>query len=743
MRRNGFLDRLGDALGRGRVGSMVMVTGVAIACMAVAVVLVAAAADAPPPGFWLVPVLMSVGWICAIALLWRMVRLAVEHAQSAEQAAAALPRVQATHQRLVDAVDAIPAGFALYDANERLVHYNSAAAVIVPYLENPDQTLIGLSFEEVLTLLEPRFRAIAPDLDLVHWRADLLRRFRERKSVDMLWANDRIVRISQVGVPSGGTVRIWVDVTDLKRSEEAARAAQAHFDALVSSLSDTVFSADRSGRINYLGSGKTLLGYAPEEILGRAPREVFHPDDLPRLDECIARLGRERGVPVALTFRGICKDGTIRHLEVRMTAPKAPDNLGGELAITGTIRDVQAQHELAERLRYEVQRLDSVVQSTGAHIVLVDRNMRIIMANKGFLSIMPGAAMEDVIGRPMRDVINSPVDQEVFDAWFAAAASEPINGIEYEKVWTDHEGRQRLYHITANPVRDGQGCVQHIVFLSVDETERRAAELQLFAASRLATLGEMASGVAHEINQPLTIIRFGVENLQEHLKDMPPQTTLAAAAALIDEKLSRIIGQTDRAATIIGDLKGFARKSDEAPGLFDVSASLAAAAHLLREQLRVSDVDLVLAFDAACPPVLGNSSRLQQVVINLILNARDAIVDHGVAAGGRAQAGTIRLRTQYVVATGKVIATVEDDGHGIPGDVLSRVFEPFFTTKPTGKGTGLGLSVSYQIIRQMGGTIAAENRAEGGARFTIALDAAPGGIAAGMLSMDLASWAAA
>jgi len=731
-------DQLGDAIGRVRAGGVVVVSGLAIVCTAVSVILVAAVEPVGRSGslLWLVPVVMSAGWAGTIILLRRVARLALEHTQSAEQATASLAKLQATHQRLVAAVEAVPAGFALYDAGERLVHYNAAAAVIVPYLENPDQPLIGLSFEEVLTLLEPRFRTIAPDLDLVHWRANLLRRFREREGADMLWANDRIVRVSQVSVPSGGTIRIWVDVTDLKRSEETARAAQLHFDALVSSLSDTVFSADRSGRINYLGSGKTLLlGYAPEEILGRAPREVFHPDDLPKLDECIARMGRERGVPVALTFRGIRKDGAIRHLEVRMAAPKAPDNLGGELAITGTIRDVQAQHEMAERLRYELQRLDSVVQSTGGHIMLVDRDMRIIMVNKGFLSVMPGKSMQDVVGRLMRDVLTSPVEQAVFDTWFAAAPSEPIKGIEYDKVWTDHGGRQRVHHITANPVRDGQGCVQHVVFLSVEETERRAAELQLFAASRLATLGEMASGVAHEINQPLTIIRFGVENLQDYLGEMGPQTTLAEVAALIDEKLSRVIAQTERAATIIGDLKGFARKSDEAPGPFNVSASFEAAVHLLREQLRVSDIDLVLTLDTGCPPVLGNSSRLQQVIINLILNARDAIVEQS----GQSRRGTIQLRTQYVAATDKVVATVEDDGHGIPDDVLPRVFEPFFTTKRTGKGTGLGLSVSYQIIRQMGGAIVAENRAEGGARFTIMLDAAPADVAADPSSTGVAA----
>ncbi|HKU97523.1 MAG TPA: PAS domain S-box protein [Vineibacter sp.] len=668
---------------------------------------------------------LAVGLVGATVLLWRVSCTAAAHHRSMVTAREAMRKVDAAQQQLSDVLNAIPLSMTLYDADERLVLINAEYLKPANY-KWLDEAMIGLTIEEVATRAELQFKQAYPDLK-ADWKTEYLRFFRAREGADRQWADGRTMRLRQAATRSGGTVRLWVDVTDLKRNEDAAHAAQKRFDMLVGSLPDTVFSSDRAGRFNYLG-GTPLLGFTPDQLLGRPARELVHPDDWPAVNDCIARMRRNRGEPVSVSFRGIGKDGAIRHLEARVTAPAAQDSLGGELAITGTIRDVQAQHEMAERLRYELRRLDSVVQSTGARILLVDRDMRIVMANREFLDAVPGRSAATVIGRPMRDVIKSPIDQAIFDAWFAAGPAEEIKGIEYENTTADPQGRRRAYHVSANPVRDEHGLVQNIVFLAVDETERRTAELQLFSTSRLATLGEMAAGVAHEINQPLTIIRFGVENLQEHLAALPAPTLLAAAIDLINDKLGRVVAQTDRAAAIITDLKSFARKSDEAPGPFDLSGAVNAAVHMLREQLRMLDVALVLDLNAECPPALGSSGRLQQVIMNLILNARDAILEGGAAGVAPPRHGTIRLRTEYAVSNGKIAAVVEDDGPGIPDKILPRLFEPFFTTKPTGKGTGLGLSVSYQIIRQMGGTIVAENRAEGGARFTVTLDAAPAGL---------------
>jgi PAS domain S-box-containing protein len=458
------------------------------------------------------------------------------------------------------------------------------------------------------------------------------------------------------------------------------------------------------------------------------PGDIVHPDDHAGLRDAVAAQRRNPGTPVTFRHRGLRKDGSLRRIEVRMTA--MTDEMGDDCVVTGVARDVEDQHAMQERLHYELQRLDSVVQSSGVSIVLIDRDLRIVMANRGFLNVRPGRTMDTVVGRPMHEVVEVAFDYGAFRSWFDAAPSQPIVPLEYQLTAANAEGAVRTYIITANPVRDAAGRVQHIVFLGVDHTDRRAAELQLFDSSRLATVGEMASGVAHEINQPLTVIRFAAENLAEQLQELSPATTPAELRALVDGKLARIIGQTERAALIIRELKNFARKPDETPQPFDVAAALQGAMQLLREQVRLSHIEEELDVEPGCPPVLGHAGKLQQVIINLIINARDAILERGAPVAPQARAGTIRIAARHRAAAGKLVVTVEDDGPGVAHAVLPRLFEPFFTTKPVGQGTGLGLSVGYQIIRQMGGTITAENRAEGGARFIITLDAMAAGPAA-------------
>jgi C4-dicarboxylate-specific signal transduction histidine kinase len=232
----------------------------------------------------------------------------------------------------------------------------------------------------------------------------------------------------------------------------------------------------------------------------------------------------------------------------------------------------------------------------------------------------------------------------------------------------------------------------------------------------------MATGMAHEINQPLAVIRMAADSLIEEL-EMPEAAAMPAELAeFVKAKLVRISNQTERASGLVNELRNVARKPTNESLPFDVGEAVRVANDLLREQLKTARID----FRVEPPPtglmVQGEASRLQQVIINLALNARDALLE-GPSRSSTGALGHIALRVSAVPAGGGTVLTIEDDGPGIPVDVLPRLFEPFFTTKPTGKGTGLGLSISYDIVKQMGGDITAQNRPEGGARFTIALPA--------------------
>ena len=246
----------------------------------------------------------------------------------------------------------------------------------------------------------------------------------------------------------------------------------------------------------------------------------------------------------------------------------------------------------------------------------------------------------------------------------------------------------------------------HAVF--TDVTARKQAEAQVIQTAKLATLGEMATSVAHELNQPLNVIRMAAGNVLRKLEKGKADPTY------LNDKLERIASQTERAAAIIDHMRMFGRKADEKPTELDPREMVRGALDLMGEQLRLAEIGVSLDLPETCPPVLGHRVQMEQVILNLLTNARDAV-------------GANENEMKIALAVGgddeDVRITVSDNGGGIPEKILGRIFEPFFTTKEMGKGTGLGLSVSYGIIRDMGGTIEAEN-AGGGAKFTITLPVA-------------------
>lgn len=378
------------------------------------------------------------------------------------------------------------------------------------------------------------------------------------------------------------------------------------------------------------------------------------------------------------------------------------------------------QQRIAVKLQSEMEQLNSLFQSTGAYSLMLDRDERIVMVNQA-LRELRGDGDRAMAGEHYSISENGGLSRETIAQWKAATSAEILKPVEYESRVVDITGDTRIIKNTATPIQDKTGRLQYVVLIGVDDTERRQAEIRLFDASRLANLGEMASGVAHEINQPLAVIRMAADSLQEELDS---EEALADPASLLDfmrEKLQRISAQTDRASGIIRELRTVARKPSDEAQPFALADAARISADLLSEQLRASRVELALHLpEGAGPTVLGQVSRLQQVVINLVLNARDAIVETALP-DTVGTLGHVSVRVFEDLKKGTATIFVEDDGSGIPETALPRLFEPFFTTKPTGKGTGLGLSISYNIVRHMHGELSAENRPEGGACFKISL----------------------
>jgi signal transduction histidine kinase len=244
-----------------------------------------------------------------------------------------------------------------------------------------------------------------------------------------------------------------------------------------------------------------------------------------------------------------------------------------------------------------------------------------------------------------------------------------------------------------------------IVLFFIREREVKEATAKIIQASKLATLGEMATSVAHELNQPLNVIRMAAGNSRRKISNG------TADFEYLSDKLERIEGQTVRAAAIIDHMRMFGREAKEEPELIDPRKVVLSALELVGEQLQLNGIEVVTELPDACLSVFGHTIQMEQVILNLLTNARDAIAESG---------GEAKITLRVFEDDKGVYITSEDTGGGIPEDALPRIFEPFYTTKAMDKGTGLGLSVGYGIVREMNGTLVAEN-IDGGARFTITL----------------------
>jgi len=284
--------------------------------------------------------------------------------------------------------------------------------------------------------------------------------------------------------------------------------------------------------------------------------------------------------------------------------------------------------------------------------------------------------------------------------------SDGTSEVEVEMVVAPLQGIER-----ASPPGEGDD----MVVFAVDRTQRRMEENKLYQMSKLASLGEVATGLAHEINQPLGVIRLAASNALAGMKKGLPADHLAA-------KLDRIIQQTVRMSRIIDHMRIFGRKSEEELQPSHPTDAVDGALQVVGAHFRLDEIEVTTQYEPDLPAVLCRQDQLEQVIINLLQNARDAINERRAAVGEHFP-GRIVVRVAGEARPGvaeQLVIEVSDNGGGIPEEMVDRIFQPFFTTKPPGKGTGLGLSVSFGIVRDHGGSLSVRNGSEG-AIFSIRL----------------------
>ncbi|MHC1788108.1 PAS domain S-box protein [Solidesulfovibrio sp.] len=375
------------------------------------------------------------------------------------------------------------------------------------------------------------------------------------------------------------------------------------------------------------------------------------------------------------------------------------------MEISLDISESKFLEEELERSRKKYQAIFSCIPT--ALFVLSRQDLTILELNarpQAFYGYEPG----ELLGTNFLDLFDEP-DTAPFEA--AIRAERPIDRVR-------HRRKNGQHFFAAVRVSTAEYPGSQVYLASVtDITSRLETEQQLIQASKMATLGEMSTSVAHELNQPMTVIQTISDYLVRKVRknQCVDQDTLTEMAEGISRHIARATG-------IINHMREFGRKSDQTVTAVDLPAVIHRTFELFSQQLKVRNIDVTFDIPGGLPPVAAQANPLEQVFMNLLLNARDA-VDERHGPGGAPGEKRIAI-TAGLDASGPrqfVTASVTDNGSGIPPEVLGRIFEPFFTTKEVGKGTGLGLSISYGIIKDYGGNILAEAVPDGGARFTIRL----------------------
>jgi PAS domain S-box-containing protein len=466
------------------------------------------------------------------------------------------------------------------------------------------------------------------------------------------------------------------------------------------------FSLDlRSQVISWNETVERVVG-APAGTLSRTALrflEFVHTDDRERLSRAVdaAAAGRRQ---FDAEFRFIRPDSE-GALWVAAKGNVLRDVDETPLRIVGTLMDVSARKQTEQELRREALLFESLNDG----VIFLDLQGNIVDWNTSAERLF-GYCKGEVLGQSWSEVLK--LAEPNLQATVLAALKR-FGRWSREVVALRKDGSESFCEVTVLPLRDADG--RHIASIGVhrDIGERRAMQAQLLVASRLASVGTLAAGVAHEINNPLAFVNANVlylgDELERHRQAVGPAT----------DELLQLVAETrqgvERIGLIVRDLKAFSRvDSEDISSVVDVRNVLAFAEKMAGKEMRqrarvVREIQPV-------PPVKANESRLGQVFLNLLLNAAQAIPD------GAAAEHEIRIRTR-TDGLGRAVVEVSDTGRGIPEDLRARVFDPFFTTKPVGEGTGLGLSICLGIVRSLGGEILLDSEVGRGSTFRVALPA--------------------
>jgi len=546
-----------------------------------------------------------------------------------------------------------------------------------------------------------------------------------------------------------GAVTIFADITERRLVQEALAESEQRFRGAFETAAHGMALVSTEGRFVKVNQSLcNIVGYSPDELMATNFQTITHKDDLERDLDSVHKLLRGEIDRYQMEKRYWHKDGHL--VWILLSVSLVRDSDGQPVHFVSQIQDITARKQAEEALRQTRDELEQrVVQRTthleqanrwleeeiarrerteetlrrerdfssalldtlGALVVVLDADARIVRFNRA-CEQATGYTFGEVRGRVFSDFLLDPSEKSAVNATFRSLRAGHFPN-KYDNFWVAKNGDKRLISWSNTALIDELGVVEHVIATGIDITEKRKMEelehqhlAELAHVSRLSVMGEMATEIAHELNQPLSsIVNYG-NACRRLLKSSNPD------ADDVDVALHGVIEQAQRAAEIIRRLRSFLAKGDSRRSTADINELVREVCKLADADIRAHRTRLTLRLGTGLPLVRVDIILIEQVILNLVRNAIDAMAE---VAGGRRE-----LRIDTARAAGnRIQVDVTDTGPGIGPDVVQRLFEPFFTTKQS--GIGMGLAICRSIVEGHGGQLWVTPDHIGGASFHFTL----------------------
>src|SRR5580704_3726724 len=587
-------------------------------------------------------------------------------------------QLERSKRQWVEDIDAISDYIVVHDRSFRIVRTNRSLA---SHLGVPPAALVGDPMSSLRQIAETRSELPCP----------FCRDTQQAREEYIVASPERIFLVSTSRTPGVSdddtrTIHVLKDMTDRREAERRYRE-------LFDSIQEGLFFATPDGRFLDVNDAMVrMLGYGSRE-------EMLRSDVSPHLYPAPA--ARERFLQ-ALAERGVLrnyeetlrrKDGTLLHTLQNITAVR--DANGKIVQIRGLMLDVTEQRTFQSQLQRERDFNQKILNTTQSMILVLDTAGLISYANRR--AFESGYREDELIGHRLVDWVEASHRSDFDAALDTTALGHQVENLELRVRRSD--ASMGHFSISLSPMRDEQNIVNSVVVVMTDITDAVLLQAKLAHSERMAAIGRLVSGVAHEVNNPLAAILGFTDLLLEN-----PEVPVSAR-----EDLQIILQETQRTKDIVQDLLSFARQRPVQREPVQVNTVLRQTIKLRSYDFASHGVEVTEEFDETLEPALGDAQQLQQVFLNILNNAYDAVQETG-------RRGRIEIRTERDGNSVQVL--VSDNGTGIADP--QHIFDPFYTTKQPGKGTGLGLSICYGIVRAHGGEIQCWNNTEsGGSTFVV------------------------